>query len=150
MKIQSTSQSIFLILILLIYSCKNNNKIEEHNNTQNTTSNQDRYFGVVNIDTIEFYSKLAFADVTIKNNGNKLLIYTTIDKKKEFISNILGQELDKILELYKTDKINYIDKWNPINNNSVYGFECKLYEKDNKYVYIPYEILIQLNNKRKI
>lgn len=147
---QSIHLSFLIFTIVLSFSCKNNNKIEEKNDTQNTTSNQDRYFGIVNVDTIKFYSKLAFADVEIKNKGGKLLIYTTTDKKKEFISNLLGQDLDKIVELYKNDKINYIEKWNPINNNSVYGFECKLFEGDNKYVYIPYEILIQLNNKRKI
>lgn len=150
MSIQTIHLSLLFFIIILISSCKNKDKIGAQNNTEKESIGQDRYFGVVNIDTIEFYSKLAFADVTIKNNGNKLLIYTTIDKKKEFISNILGQELDMIVQLYENDKINYKDKWNPINNNSIYGFECKLYEQDNKYVYMPYEILIQLNNKRKI
>ena len=119
---QSIHLSFLIFTIVLFFSCKNNNKIEEQNNTQNTTSNQDRYFGIVNVDTIKFYSKLAFADVKIESKGGNLLIYTTTDKKKEFISNILGQELDMIVQLYENDKINYKDKWNPINNNSIYGF----------------------------
>ena len=44
---QSIHLSLLIFTIVLFFSCKNNNKIEEQNNTQNTTSNQDRYFGIV-------------------------------------------------------------------------------------------------------
>lgn len=144
-------------MISLLLSCSSDKKLKNTDVFDDKLQDLliDRHIAIVNVDTLKFYLKLAMQDVEITQKGKKSLrVFTTNQKKGIFYRNILGQELEEgsqsILELLRVNNSKYQDKWRSISDDSIYGFESDLFEDDSEYVYIPYEVLIQLNTNRKI
>ncbi len=117
---------------------------------------EDRYIALVKLDTVTKYLKMTGVEPLFVDEGfYNLTVTTELGKREVFYQNILGQQLtwedgrEESLEfLIKESK--YTDKWEPImdREKKKYGFKARIEKRDGvKYVYLPYEIIINLNNK---
>lgn len=147
---------ISVFIALIFFSCMERRIAKEQVTEKlvENNTNLDRHIGIVNIDTLEFYINKSMEDVHIKKGKSTIRIYTTISRSNEFYKKILGQQLvgkNSISNILNKSNSIYKNKWRPIINDSAdYGFESDIYEIDNKYAYVPFEILKQLNSNRKI
>lgn len=149
---------IFIISCLFSISC--NSKHEDNTEAGTSVINEwdDRLIGIVQIDTLTRYirliSDLENFNITIQKKGNDLHITTDYLHKDMFYLNILGQQLsgDRMSIYERTKESKFFNKWKPIDlkEKNIYGFEASVFEKDKNYVYIPYEILVTINQKRKL
>lgn len=138
-------------ILLLIFACKR----ATENIEQAPSPEVDRYIAMVKLDTVKKYielNNLGEKWIFITNNDSKCKVSAKYRDKDRFYRLILGQPFEgkiSISTLAKESK--YYNKWKILDDTEMIGFECDLEKKEGiNYIYLPYEILININRNRKL